>query len=304
MRHGDVQELGLDSVAVADSPLVTAGWLEAHIDDPQVIAADVRWYLKDKRGIDAYRAGHIPSACFVDVDRDLSSPPGPGRPGRHPLPSTDQFAAVLARIGFEPGNVVVAYDDTGGTTAARLWWLLRYFGLDAGRVLDGGIQAWVGSGRPLETTTASRSSAEPVPLVARLGMVVDKERVRQLSIRGEGLVLDARAAERYEGRVEPIDPRPGHIPGAKSAPFSANLTSPAGYFRPKTELGRHYAAMGAETARPIVAYCGSGVTACHDLLALSLIGRDDALLYEGSWSEWADDPALVAAIGKDSAGGA
>jgi thiosulfate/3-mercaptopyruvate sulfurtransferase len=283
---------------VASSPLVSPDWLERKIGDPHVVIADARWYLKDKRGIDAYASGHIPSAIFVDVDRDLSSPPGPGRPGRHPLPSADHFASVLARLGVGPGDTVVAYDDSGGSTAARLWWLLRYFGHDVGKVLDGGIQGWVAGGRALETATPAPAAAPRMTLVPRVEMVVGKARVREWSDRGEGVLLDARASERYEGKVEPVDARPGHIPGAKSAPFSSNLVAPGGAFRPKAELEQHYAALGATRANPIVAYCGSGVTACHDLLALSIAGRDDALLYEGSWSEWAADAALAAALGK------
>jgi thiosulfate/3-mercaptopyruvate sulfurtransferase len=283
---------------VIDSPLVAPEWLASRLGDPHVVVADVRWYLKDKRGIDAYAAGHVPTACFLDVDRDLSSPPGPGRPGRHPLPSSEQFADVLARIGVGPGDIVVAYDDTGGSTAARVWWLLRYFGHDGGRVLDGGIQAWVAGGRALETATSVRPPAPRMKLVPRAAMVVDKSRVREIAERGEGVVLDARAAERYEGIVEPVDARPGHIPGAKSAPFAGNLGAPGGAFQSKAELEQRYAALGALGTSPVVAYCGSGVTACHDLLALSIVGRDDALLYEGSWSEWAGDPSLVAALGK------
>jgi thiosulfate/3-mercaptopyruvate sulfurtransferase len=283
---------------VAGSPLVDATWLADRLGDPHVVVADVRWYLKDKRGIDAYLAGHVPSSVFVDVDRDLSSAPGPGLPGRHPLPSADQFAAVLARIGVGPGDVVVAYDDTGGSTAARLWWLLRYFGHDVGRVLDGGIQAWVAEGHRLDTTPATRKAAPRIALTPRTEMVVGKARMRDLSEHGEGLVLDARASERFEGKVEPVDARPGHVPGAKSAPFLENLVAPGGSFRPASELARHYAELGAGAARPVVAYCGSGVTACHDLLALALAGHEDTLLYEGSWSEWAADPSLPAALGK------
>jgi thiosulfate/3-mercaptopyruvate sulfurtransferase len=283
---------------VASSPLVSPEWLEGKLGDPHVVIADARWYLKDKRGIDAYAAGHIPSAIFVDVDRDLSSPPGPGRPGRHPLPSAEHFSEVLARLGVGPGDTVVAYDDSGGSTAARLWWLLRYFGHDVGKVLDGGIQGWVAGGRPLETMTPARAPAPRMTLVPRVEMVVGKARVREWSDGGEGLLLDARASERYEGKVEPVDARPGHIPGAKSAPFASNLVGPGGAFRPKAELEQHYAALGATRANPVVAYCGSGVTACHDLLALAIAGRDDALLYEGSWSEWAADPALAATLGK------
>jgi thiosulfate/3-mercaptopyruvate sulfurtransferase len=281
------------------NPLVTAEELAATMGDPRTVVADVRWYLQGKRGIDAYRAGHLPGAHFLDVDRDLSSLPGAGRPGRHPLPSAEHFREVLAKIGVGPDSVVVAYDDVGGAQAARLWWLLRYFGHDVGRVLEGGFQAWVDSGRPLETTTPTPVTAAPLDLVAHPEMVVDKARVRRMVERREGILLDARAPERYEGKVEPVDARPGHIPGAKSAPFAANLTRPGGPFRPRDELERHYAALGVGMKTPVVAYCGSGVTACHDLLALAVAGADGALLYEGSWSDWAGDAALPAALGKE-----
>ena len=280
-------------------PLVTADWLAAQMGSPHTVVADARWYLQGKRGIDEYRVGHLPGAHFLDVDRDLSSAPGPGRPGRHPLPSPEHFAEVLAKIGVRSDSVVVAYDDAGGALAARLWWLLKYFGHDIGRVLEGGIQAWVDGGRPLETTTPTPQKAPTLTLAPHVEMVINKARVKTLVDRGEGLLLDARAPERYEGKVEPVDARPGHIPGARNAPFVANLTRPGGPFRPRDELERHYAALGADAKKPVVAYCGSGVTACHDLLALAIAGFDDALLYEGSWGEWAGDPALPAALGKE-----
>jgi thiosulfate/3-mercaptopyruvate sulfurtransferase len=280
------------------SPLVTTEWLAGHLGDPRWVVMDVRWYLQGKRGVDAYRQGHIPTALFVDVDRDLASPPGPSRPGRHPLPSADAFADFLARAGVGPTDKVVAYDDGGGATAARLWWLLRYFGHGGGRVLDGGIQAWSAAGQALETREQVRPPAERMNLAPRANMVIDKARVHELSVRSQGVLLDARASERFEGTVEPVDARPGHIPGARSAPFVANLVAPGGKFLPAEALAARYVALGVGDKTPVVAYCGSGVTACHDLLALSLAGRDDALLYEGSWSEWAADLALPAAVGK------
>lgn len=279
------------------SPLVSVSWLAAHLDDPDVVICDVRWYLQGPRGADVYAAGHLPGAAFVDLETELSSPKGGGRPGRHPLPAPAQVSALLARLGAREDTLVVAYDDAGGGIAARLWWLLRYLGHGGGRVLDGGLQAWTAAGHPLETAVRDRAPAPPLALAPRPGLVVDKVRVAELAARPDALVLDARAAERFEGKVENVDARPGHIPGARNAPFAENLVAPGGVFRGPEELRRRYAALGAESARTVVASCGSGVTACHTLLALSLAGRDDALLYEGSWSDWAADPALPAATG-------
>jgi thiosulfate/3-mercaptopyruvate sulfurtransferase len=283
---------------VDHSPLVGPAWLAGRLADRHIVVVDTRWYLKNKRGIDAYLAGHIPSAAFADIDGELSALPGPGRPGRHPLPDADAFASLLARLGVTPDSIVVSYDDTGGSTAARLWWLLRYFGHDIGRVLDGGIQAWIAEGRSLETATPNRSAAPRMKLVPHPEMVVDKEGMKSLVDRRQGILLDARASERFEGTVEPIDARPGHIPGAKSAPFTSNLRAPGDMFLSASQLASQFTSLGVGLARPVVAYCGSSVTACHDLLALSLAGHDDALLYEGSWSEWAADLALDAALGK------
>jgi thiosulfate/3-mercaptopyruvate sulfurtransferase len=280
------------------SPLVSAAWLAEHLDDPRVVVADVRWYLAGKRGADEFARGHIPAATFVDLDSELAAPPAPDRPGRHPLPSTAQISALLSRLGAGADSTVVGYDDAGGAIAARLWWLLRYFGHDGGRVLDGGIQAWVASGRPLETDVRPRTTAPPLMLAPRPELVVDKRRVAELARTPTAVVLDARIPERFEGLVEPIDARPGHVPGARNAPCAANLVAPGGAFLDRAELARRYAALGAMDASTVVAYCGSGVNACHDLLALALAGRPDALLYEGSWSDWARDPALPAAKGK------
>ncbi len=284
--------------AALTSPVVTPSWLAERLDDPRVVVADVRWYLAGKRGADEFASGHVPGAAFVDVDVELASPPGPGRPGRHPLPSVAQLSALLSRLGAGADSIVVAYDDAGGGIAARLWWLLRYVGHGGGRVLEGGIQAWTQSGHPLETAVRARRPAPPLTLVPHPEMVVDKQRVAELSRSPSAVVLDARSPERFEGIVEPIDPRAGHIPGARNAPFVENLVAPEGGFQDPADLARRYSALGATDADTIVAYCGSGITACHVLLALELIGRPDALLYEGSWSDWARDPALEAAQGK------
>jgi len=260
---------------------------------------DVRWYLDPSRkGRDAWRAGHIPGALFLDVDQDLSAPGGGrGRPvGRHPWPDEAQVGRVMGGCGIGPGVRVVAYDDAAGGTAARLWYLLRAHGHDEVAVLDGGIARWQAEGRPLST---EEPRVDRVPFDARLrpGYVVAKaEMVRDHARR---LVLDARAAERFRGEAEPIDPRAGHVPGARSAPWTDNLTADAvPVLRTPGELRARYEALGAGKEEPVV-YCGSGVTACHDLLALHLAGLRGTL-YAGSWSEWSSDPELPAATSSAS----
>ena len=289
-------------------PLVSASWLREQLAGPgvgdvrrsladSVRVLDARWYLSGKRGIDEYAGGHLPGAAFVDLDLDLSAPKGEG-PGRHPLPSPRAFAAVLARLGITATTTVVAYDDAGGAIAARVWWLLRHFGLDRGAVLDGGIDAWRKAGGALTTDVPVIEPAPSMNLVARTGDVVDKRAVDALRKEARAVLLDARAAERFEGKSEIVDARPGHIPGARSLPFAGNLTSPGGTFLDRDALAARFDAAGVRAGATVVCYCGSGVTACHNVLALSLTGRDDALLYEGSWSDWAADPTLPAATGR------
>jgi thiosulfate/3-mercaptopyruvate sulfurtransferase len=300
-------------------PLVSAAWLRAHLADPASLSGasspgatvsgstppafagsalrllDARWYLGARRGLDEYEKGHLPGAAFIDLDRDLAAPKGSG-PGRHPLPSPRAFASVLGRFGITPTTCVIAYDDAGGAIAARVWWLLRHFGLINAAVLDGGIGAWTEAGGALVTEAPVIVPAPPMVLAPRTD-VVDKLAVDRLRSSPEALVLDARATERFEGKSEPIDARPGHVPGARSAPFVENLMAAGGKFRDREALARRFENAGAPSAKTIVSYCGSGVTACHNLLALSLIGRPDALLYEGSWSDWAADDELPAATG-------
>ena len=280
------------------SPLVSAGWLRDHARDPDVRALDARWYRGGKSAADEYARGHVPGAAFVDLDRDLSSPKGQG-PGRHPLPSARAFAAVLARLGVSATTRVIAYDDAGGSIAARVWWLFRHFGLPQAAVLDGGLGAWTADGGDLSRDVPAFVPAAPMRLVPRADDVVDKRAVDRLRAAADAVVLDARAAERFEGRSEPIDARPGHIPGARSLPWAGNLVSAGGAFRAPAALAARFEEAGASATRAIVCYCGSGVTACHDLLALALTGREDALLYEGSWSDWAADDTLPAALGSD-----
>jgi len=275
-------------------PLVDTAWLAERLGEDDLRVLDVRWYLDPARsGREAWRAGHVPGAVFVDVVDDLSAPGGGrGRAvGRHPWPSSEQVARVMGRAGIGPETQVVAYDDSGGSTAARAWYVLRAHGHDAVAVLDGGLVKWRAEGRPVE---GAPPDVRPRDAVARLrpGFVVGKEEM--VATHQQRLVLDARAAERYRGEAEPVDPRAGHIPGAKSAPWEDNLEGePVPVFRSPAELRRRYAALGADRDVPAV-YCGSGVTACHDLLALHLAGLS-GVLYAGSWSEWSADPTLPAA---------
>jgi thiosulfate/3-mercaptopyruvate sulfurtransferase len=258
-------------------PLVAGEWLADHLDDVRVV--DVRWYLdRSRSGRAAYDSGHIPGSVWLDIDTDLSDPASP-EAGRHPLPSPERFAAALGRAGIAPGTPVVAYDDTGGSTAARLWWLLHVMDEPAS-VLDGGLAAWPGE---LTTVVPTFEPVvrEPSPWPADRFVTADALR---------GHVLDARSAERYAHGDPAIDPRPGHIPGARSAPWPQNLDAD-GRFRTKDELRAQFADL---LDGPVTAYCGSGVTACHDLLALHLAGADDLALYPGSWSQWGADPSRPA----------
>ncbi|HEU0106711.1 MAG TPA: sulfurtransferase [Vicinamibacteria bacterium] len=278
--------------------LVTTEWLAAQLGALDLRVADVRWYLDPARpGRDAYAAGHIPGAVFLDMDEDLSAPGGGrGRPsGRHPWPGSEQVARVMSAAGIGPGVRVVAYDDQAGAMAARLWYLLRAYGHEAVAVLDGGLAKWTAEGRAVETASVTPPAASFAPR-PRPGWVLDKAAmVREGPL---SLVLDARAGERYRGESEPIDARAGHIPGARNAPYRDNLTAqPIPVFRAAAELRSRYEALGADRAEPIV-YCGSGVTACHDLLALELAGLRGRL-YAGSWSEWSADKTLDVATGAD-----
>jgi thiosulfate/3-mercaptopyruvate sulfurtransferase len=273
-------------------PLVSVDWLAANLTDPGLRIADVRWSLAGPPGHERYADGHVPGAVFLDADRELSSP-GKG-PGRHPVPTAATLASILGRAGIGDEHVVVAYDDAGGSIAARLWWLYRHYGHDgACAVLDGGIEAWIDAGHALTTEPAAHPVATWTP-GEPLDDVVGTDEVMAMP-RGSALLLDARAGERYRGEAEPIDPRAGHVPGAHSAPWAANLGSD-GRFLPATELRARYSTLGAG-ARPTIAYCGSGLNAAHDLLALELAGIRGARLYEGSWSDWSSDPSRPVATG-------
>jgi thiosulfate/3-mercaptopyruvate sulfurtransferase len=276
--------------------LVTTDWLAGRLEDPGARVVDCRWSLDPSRsGRKAYAAGHLPGAVFLDIDTDLSAPGGRrgGPLGRHPWPSADQVARVMGTAGIGPGVRVVAYDDQAGAHAARLWYLLRAYGHDEVAVLDGGFVKWLADGYPTTTVVPSPSPVVFTPR-PRAGFVVTKDDLARPE--AGRLVLDARAPDRYRGDAEPIDPRAGHVPGARNAPYTANLTSgPAPVFRSPDDLRAHYASLGADRAEPVV-YCGSGITACHDLLALHLAGLPGRL-YAGSWSEWSADASLPVETG-------
>ena len=255
---------------------------------------DVRWRLGGPPGVDIYVAGHVPEAVFVDLDRDLAGPPGPG--GRHPMPAAAAFEAAMRRAGVSAGRPVVVYDDADSTAAARAWWLLRYFGHPSVRVLDGGFRAWTAEGEPV--------SAGPPLLVAPGDFTASPGHLALLDANGAavlastGLLLDARAGERYRGETEHVDPVAGHIPGAVSAPTADNLYAD-GTFRTASDLASRFAALGAvggPAAPAVGVYCGSGVTAAHEVLALTLAGIP-AALYVGSWSNWITDPERPIATG-------
>lgn len=269
-------------------PLAAAAWLAQHDDDPTVRVIDLRWYLDGRSGRAAYDAGHVPGAVFVDLDRVSGHELGRGR---HPLPEPGQFERAMREAGVCGDSTVVVYDDAGGTVAARLWWMLRYFGHHRVAVLDGGLQAWPG---PLSTEAFQPAPCDFVAAPPRTGMKVEHEDVRQLP--PGAVLLDARAGERYRGETEPIDPKAGHIPGARSAPATGNLTVDR-RFRPPDELRQRYEAAGVSDGASVVVYCGSGVNACHDLLALELAGLPGARLYPGSWSEWCTRPDAPVATG-------
>ena len=268
---------------------------------PAPVLLDVRWRLGGPPGLDRYREGHLPGARYVDLDRDLAGPPGTG--GRHPLPDADAFQAAMRRAGVDDDRPVLAYDENDSVAAARAWWLLRYFGHQQVQVLDGGYQAWLAADEPIETGPAP--APPPGTFTARPGHLPLLDAAGAARVAREGVLLDARAAERYRGEVEPVDPVAGHIPDAVSAPTTENL-GPGGRFLDPEVLRARFAGLGvhaggvpADGTVTTGVYCGSGVTAAHEVLALSLAGIP-AALYVGSWSDWITDPARLVVTGPAS----
>ncbi len=271
--------------------LISVAQLAEELHEPVgPVILDVRWRLAGPPGRDDWLAAHIPGAAFVDLDRDLASPPGAG--GRHPLPEPAAFAAAMRACGVRAARPVVAYDAADGTSAARLWWLLVHHGHDDVRVLDGGVRAWTEAGAEVEGGPVRPAPGDFEATPGRLP-VLDASGAAALS--RSGLLLDARAAERYCGEVEPVDPIAGHIPGAVSAPTAANLGDD-GRFLPAARLAERFHRLGAVPGSTVGAYCGSGVTAAHEVLAMELAGLRGQL-YAGSWSDWITDPSRPVATG-------
>ncbi|MEV6139962.1 sulfurtransferase [Nocardia sp. NPDC051990] len=267
--------------------MISADELREVLADKRVRLLDVRWALGDPDGPQHYLDGHIPGAVFVDLETELAAPPSPAR-GRHPLPDPTQLEKCARSWGLRTGDPVVVYDATGGMAAARAWWLLRWAGIVDVRILDGGLPAWTGSGGAIATGEEADPELGDIEVKPGQLPVIDADAVAKWS----GILLDARASERYRGEVEPVDPQAGHIPGAISAPTTENL-DPDGRFRSVDALRDRFAAFGSG---PVAVYCGSGVTAAHQVAALAAAGIE-AALYPGSWSQWSNDPKRPVATG-------
>lgn len=276
--------------------LIEAAPLAAMLQDPDVVILDCRFDLmRPEWGRQAYESGHIPGALYAHLDEDLSGAVTP-QTGRHPLPSRERFAETLGRWGIDSHVQVVAYDQANSAFAARLWWMLRWMGHEAVAVLNGGFAAWQAAGLPVVSEISPRAARQFVPREP-LTNVVTTAQLEQALARGDSLLVDARAADRFAGQNETIDPVAGHIPGACNHPFAANL-QPDGKFLPAQELRRRWeATLQGRPAAQVISMCGSGVTACHNLLALQIAGLGDAQLYGGSWSEWIRDPSRPVARG-------
>ena len=281
---------------MALTTLIATETLATHIDDASFAIVDCRFRLDDPGwGEREYEAAHIPGAVYAHLDRDLSSTPT-GTNGRHPLPDPSELRRRLGTFGIAPGVQVVAYDQDTGAFASRLWWLLRFVGHRAVAVLDGGLAKWTAEGRPTRGGIERRKQADFTGERNR-DMMVDAATVAQVTKRRDWRLLDARAPERYRGEVEPIDKKAGHIPTAVNHPFQTNLTA-GGTFRSPSELRAQFeASLGSVPPPQIIAYCGSGVTACHNLLAMEHAGLHGAKLYPGSWSEWSADASNPTATG-------
>jgi thiosulfate/3-mercaptopyruvate sulfurtransferase len=278
-------------------PFVDIGWVGGHLDE--VVLADCRWYTDDRDGREAYAGGHIPGAVFVDLDTALTRHEDPALAGRHPLAEPEDFAAAMGALGIGDDDTVIAYDDAGGVIAARLVWMLRVTGHEAA-LLDGGLAAWKGeheAGLGDRSLGVGETSRAPVAFAARpwpADRIASIEETAAVAADG-GTVIDARPAARFAGAPDDLDPRPGHIPGSRSVPCRENL-APDGRLLPAAELRARFV---VEDATEVISSCGSGVTACHNLLAMEQAGLGRGRLFPGSWSLWSRDPARPVQIGAD-----
>jgi thiosulfate/3-mercaptopyruvate sulfurtransferase len=280
---------GITTRFVKYTTLISTSDLARHLEDPAFVVVDCRHNLSDvDAGENAYRASHIPGARFMHMDRDLSGVKT-GRNGRHPLPDLASLATTLGRAGIDDSKQVIAYDQNSGMWASRLWWLLRWLGHDTVAVLDGGLDKWIAEGRP---QTSELPAPHRTTFVAKPpGPAASASEIVNHLNDGSMFVLDARAPERYRGDLEPLDPIAGHIPGAHNRPYGENLT-PQGIFKPAELLRSEFEALLGDTPPSVVVHhCGSGVTACHNILAMAVAGLAGSRLYPGSWSEWIADPA-------------
>jgi len=275
-------------------PLVSASDLAAELASstpPRLL--DVRWKLGGPPGAEEFERSHIPGAVYVDLDTELAGHAAP-TDGRHPLPDEAEFQAAARRWGLDDGDAVVVYDDVSGTSASRAWWLLRHAGVSSVRVLDGGLAAWRAAGGAVET---GASVPEPGGVSLAFGSLPTIDADRAAAFPAGGVLLDARAGERFRGEVEPVDPRAGHIPGARSAPTVDSLDAD-GLLLPPDRLAERFAAFGAVPGAAVAVYCGSGVTAAHTVLAMEAAGLPTPALYPGSFSAWSNDPSRPVATGE------
>ena len=290
-RKGEAGDTEDDAERMAP-PIVACGWLADHLDDPGIRLVDTRWFLgQPGAGKLRYEEDHLPGAVFLDLDDDLAASQGPGR---HPLLTPDDLADLLGRHGIGTQHHVVVYDQGPGAIAARLWWMLRSVGHERVSVLDGGYGRWSGQDHPL---TTDPPHAVPTTYETGEGPTHTVDRDQLLDSLGTAQVIDAREPERYRGETEPIDSVAGHIPTALSAPVAENV-GPDGTFKPTHVLAARFFEMGLDRDKPVVSYCGSGVTACHNLLALHIAGYPEGTLYPGSWSDWSA-AGMPVAVGPD-----
>ncbi|MDB5840628.1 MAG: 3-mercaptopyruvate sulfurtransferase [Herminiimonas sp.] len=281
------------------SPLISAEALAALLRDKSsdVLVCDCTFDLGNPdTGAQRYAEGHIPGAVYIHLDRVLGAVKT-GTNGRHPLPSRETFAQAMAALGASQDTHIIAYDANGAMYAARLWWMARWAGHDKVSVLDGGLQAWTGAGNPVSTDAPAARPAGDFAVRATLTRTVDYGQVLENTRTAQRVVVDARAADRFRGENETIDPVGGHIPGARNRFFKENLSA-SGRFKPAGQLrGEFEALLGGRSADRLIHQCGSGVTACHNLLAMEIAGLEGAALYPGSWSEWCAQPDAPVALG-------